>query len=85
MQKAAFLVHCPYEIGDKVEIAMIDGMAITGYPRSIGTAQMTITDIITQHSLKNGQVTFIYELNGTKKVELIPWQELTKRSGNSDK
>ncbi|MDD3488782.1 MAG: hypothetical protein PHR62_02720 [Paludibacter sp.] len=85
MQKAVFLARCPYEIGDKLEIAMIEGMAIIGYPRSLGTALMTITDIITQHSLKSGRVTFIYELDGKKKVELIPWQELTKRSGNIDK
>lgn len=85
MQKAAFLAHCPYEIGDKLEIAMIDGMAITEYPGSLGNALMTITDIITQHSLKSGRVTFIYELDGMKKVELIPWKELTKRSGNIDK
>lgn len=32
------------------------------------------------HSLKNGTVSFIYELDGKKRMRLIPWNELTKRS-----
>lgn len=73
-------VYCPYELGDIVEVAIIEGMAITGYPRRLGTAEMQITDIITEHSLKNGTVSFIYELDGKKRMRLIPWNELTKRS-----
>lgn len=75
-----FTAHCPYELGDIVEVAIIEGMAITGYPRRLGTAEMQITDIITEHSLKNGTVSFIYELDGKKRMRLIPWNELTKRS-----
>lgn len=56
MQQAVFMAHCPYELGDIVEVAIIEGMAITGYPRRLGTAEMQITDIITEHSLKNGTV-----------------------------
>ena len=56
MQQAIFTAHCPYELGDIVEVAIIEGMAITGYPRRLGTAEMQITDIITEHSLKNGTV-----------------------------
>lgn len=80
MQQAVFTAHCPYELGDIVEVAIIEGMAITGYPRRLGTAEMQITDIITEHSLKNGTVSFIYELDGKKRMQLIPWNELTKRS-----
>lgn len=80
MQQAVFTAHCPYELGDIVEVAIIEGMAITGYPRRLGTAEMQITDIITEHSLKNGTVSFIYELDGKKRMRLIPWNELTKRS-----
>lgn len=80
MQQAVFIAHCPYELGDIVEVAIIEGMAITGYPRRLGTAEMQITDIITEHSLKNGTVSFIYELDGKKRMRLIPWNELTKRS-----
>ena len=72
--------HYPYELGDIVEVVIIEEMAITGYPRRLGTAEMQITDIITEHSLKNGTVTFIYELDGKKRMQLIPWNELTKRS-----
>lgn len=80
MQQAIFTAHCPYELGDIVEVAIIEGMAITGYPRRLGTAEMQITDIITEHGLKNGTVSFIYELDGKKRMQLIPWNELTKRS-----
>lgn len=85
MQQAVFMARCPYELGDMVEIVMIDGMAITGYPRKLGTAAMKITDIITEHSLKKGTVSFLYELDGKKRMRLIPWEELTKGTINNDK
>lgn len=80
MQQAVFMAHCPYELGDIVKVAIIEGMAITGCPRRLGTAEMQITDIITEHSLKNGAVSFIYELDGKKRMRLMLWDELTKRS-----
>lgn len=78
MQQAVFMAHCPYEIGDRVEIVMIGGMAVTGYPSRAKSGKMTITDILTVHSLKNNIVSFLYELDGHKRTELIPWKELTK-------
>ncbi len=78
MQQAAFIAHCPYELGDVVEVAIIEGMTVTGYPRREFTARMMITDIIAEHSLKKGTVRFLYELDNKKRVELIPWQELVK-------
>lgn len=78
MQYAAYKAHCPYELGDVVEVAIVEGMAVTGYPRHTGTARMVITDIVTEHSLKLGTVRFLYELDNKKRFELIPWQELTK-------
>lgn len=77
MQAAVFKAHCPYELGDRVEVALVDGMAITGYPRHTGTALMQITDILTIHSLKDNTVTFLYELDGRKKMQLVAWNELT--------
>ena len=77
---AAFIAHCPYEIGDKVEVTMIDGMAVSGYPSRIKSGEMTITDILTLHSLRSGTVNFICELDNRKKVELIPWNELVKNN-----
>lgn len=44
MQQAVFTAHCPYELGDIVEVAIIEGMAITGYPRRLGTAEMQINE-----------------------------------------
>lgn len=76
MQAAGFTEFCPYELGDQVEVAIIDGMGITGYPRKAGTALMTITDILAIHSIKRGTVTFLYELDGKKQMQLIPWREL---------
>jgi hypothetical protein len=83
MQRAAFIAHCPYELGDIVQVAIIEGMAVTGYPRQIGTQRMRITDILAVHSIKNNTVTFLYDLegeHGTKRVPLIPWEELTRRT-----
>ena len=77
MQAAGFMSYCPYELGDLVEVTLVDGMAITGYPRKASTALMTITDILTVHSVKRGTVTFLYELDGKKQMQLIPWQKLT--------
>ena len=82
MQKAGFVAYSPYELGDKVKITLIEGMAITGYLKmvSTGTAFMTITDILAIHSLKNNQVSFLYELDGKKTMELTPWEELVKKN-----
>jgi hypothetical protein len=82
MQKAEFIAYCPYELGDTVEVSIIEGMGVIGYPRKAGTALMTITDIIAEHSLKKGTVSFIYELDGKKKMQLIPWQELVGNQKN---
>ena len=79
MQAAGFMAHCPYELGDMVEVAMVEGMAITDYPRKAGTALMKITDILTIHSLKRGAVTFRYELDGRKQMQLVSWKDLTER------
>lgn len=81
MQAAGFVAHCSYELGDRVEVALVDGMAITGYPRKLGTALMTITDILAVHSVKKGTVTFLYELDGKKQMQLTPWQELAGGTG----
>lgn len=80
MQQAAFIARCPYELGDVVEVAIVEGMAVTGYPRRTGTARMVITDIVTEYSLKLGTVRFLYELDNKKRFELILWQELVKPS-----
>ncbi len=79
MQAAGFVARCPYELGDRVEVAIVEGMAITGYPRKAGTALMEITDILAVHSVKKGTVTFLYELDGKKQMQLIPWEELARR------
>lgn len=42
MQKAAFIVHSPYELGDTIEVAVFEGIAVTGYPRTIGTKGLTV-------------------------------------------
>lgn len=76
MQAAGFTAICPYELGDRIEVAIIDGMAITEYPRKTGTALMTITDILAIHSIKRGTVTFLYEFDGKEQMQLIPWREL---------
>lgn len=85
MQKAAFIAHSPYELGDTIEVAVFEGIAVTGYPRSIGTKVVKITDIMALHSLKNNTVTFLYDLEeisgkaSYRKIQIVPWAELVRR------
>lgn len=51
MKMRAFNATCPFEIGDKISDAA------TG-------AQRTITDIVCVHYIKNGQIDFLFELDG---------------------
>lgn len=76
MKFTAFNAHCPYEIGDKIKFRR----AVTPWEASalgIHSAFVeevhTITDIVCEHSVKHGTVTFLYELdNSGKLVQLIP-------------
>lgn len=74
MQAAGFVARCPFELGDRIAVAYMDGKAVLNYPAGVEDA--TITDIMTVHSLKNGTVTFLYELNGERKLELIRWEDM---------
>lgn len=63
MKMAAFNAVCPYEIGDKIKVAIpaqtekkADGQLF-----SVGVA--TITDIACTHYIKSGKIVFTYELN----------------------
>lgn len=56
MQKAAFMAVCPFELGDTI---LKDN------------TRKTVTDILTVHSLKTGQVVFLYELDNSGHQERI--------------
>ena len=56
MQKAAFMAVCPFELGDTI---------------LRGGTRKTVTDILTVHSLKTGQVIFLYELDNSGQQEQI--------------
>lgn len=56
MQKAAFAAVCPFELGDTI---------------LKGGAGKMITDILTVHSLKTGQVAFLYEFDNSGRQEQI--------------
>lgn len=56
MRKAAFMAVCPFELGDSI--------------LKNGTRK-TITDILVVHSLKTGQVIFLYELDNSGRQERI--------------
>ncbi len=66
MQQSAFIAHCPYEIGDKVNITFHEGVAVIGGPVTEKTAEVVITDILAVHSCKRQKVTFMYEINNTR-------------------
>ena len=52
MQAAGFVAHCPYEVGDKVNITLHGGIGIVGGPVTARSAEVTITDILAVHSVK---------------------------------
>lgn len=65
MQMAAFNAVCPYEIGDKIKVAIPApaGKTSDGQLFSVGVA--TITDIACTHYIKSGKIIFTYELNNS--------------------
>lgn len=85
MQKSAFIARCPYETGDKINIIFAKGTDIVSgiFSRCIGivngpvterTEEVTITDILAVYSCKRQQVTFMYEINNDKVMQLIEWE-----------
>ena len=74
MQQSAFIAHSPYEIGDKVNITFHGGIGIVDGPVTARSAEVTITDILAVHSFKRQQVTFMYEINNNKVLQLVEWE-----------
>lgn len=75
MQQATFIAHSPYEVGDKVNIMLCGGIGVVGGPLTARTAEVTITDILAVHSAKRNEVNFMYEINCTKVLNLVKWEE----------
>lgn len=80
MQMAAFKAVCPLELGDKVAVKepqaagvreayyLPDGHAVV----LCGAVTLhTVTDIATLHFLKNHDVSFMYELDGSGRYEAL--------------
>lgn len=74
MQQSAFIAHCPYEVGDKVNITLYDGIGVIGAPITSRTEDVVITDILAIHSFKRQQVTFMYEINSAKVLKFVDWE-----------
>jgi hypothetical protein len=72
MKLTAFNATCPFEIGDKIKIRReIRGELAKRFPLIPATVVEevhTITDIVCIHSVKNGAVTFLYELDNSGKL-----------------
>lgn len=72
MKLAAFNATCPFEIGDKIKIRReIRGELAKRFrliPATVVEEAHTITDIVCVHSVKNGTVTFMYELDNSGKL-----------------
>lgn len=76
MKLAAFNATCPFEIGDKIKIRReIRGELAKRFhliPATVVEEAHTITDIVCVHSVKNGTVTFMYELDNSGKMVILP-------------
>ena len=63
MKKAAFIAHSPYEIGDRVNVLIYNGVALVNPPRLTKTTQVQIKRFVEMvHLLKNAT-------NGLKKQQ----------------
>lgn len=81
MQMAAFNAVCPYEIGDKIKVAIPApaGKTADGQLFSVGVA--TITDIACTHYIKSGKIIFTYELNNSGQyAPLMDVKDVLKQS-----
>ena len=83
MKLAAFNATCPFEIGDKIKIRReIRGELAKRFhliPATVVEEVHTITDIVCIHSVKNGTVTFLYELDDSGKLVHIVAAQRHKR------
>lgn len=72
MKFTAFNATCPFEIGDKIKTRKREPehMAARFHltPAAVVEEVHTITDIVCVHSVKNGTVTFMYELDNSGKL-----------------
>lgn len=72
MKLAAFNATCPFEIGDKIKTRKLvrEDMAERAHlsPAKVIEEVHTITDIVCEHSVKHGTVTFLYELDNSGKL-----------------
>lgn len=72
MKFTAFNAKCPFEIGDKIKSRRRakpgEAEAFRLDPAAVVEEVHTITDIVCVHSVKNGTVTFMYELDNSGKL-----------------
>ena len=72
MKLAAFNATCPFEIGDKIKSRRRatpgEAEAFRLGPAAVAEEVHTITDIVCEHSVKHGTVTFLYELDNSGKL-----------------
>ena len=88
MKLAAFNATCPFEIGDKIKIRReIRGELAKRFhliPATVVEEVHTITDIVCVHSVKNGTVTFMYELDNNGKLVHIAAAPAPGTTGSRD-
>lgn len=88
MQMAAFNARCPYEIGDKIRVAIPAEKTVPGQMYSLNPDKgqlfslqtATITDIACTHYVKSGKIVFTYELNNSGQyAPLMDLKDAVKR------
>ena len=88
MKLAAFNATCPFEIGDKIKTRKLvrEDTAERAHlsPAKVIEEVHTITDIVCEHSVKHGTVTFLYELDNSGKLVHIAAAPATGTTGGHD-
>ena len=80
MQLAAFNAVCPYEIGDKIKVAIPAPTAKVADGQMFSVVIATITDIACTHYVKSGKIVFTYELNNSGRyAPLVDAKDAIKR------
>lgn len=75
MKFTAFNATCPFEIGDRIKsqrrVSPEEAVRFNLTAAAVVEEVHTITDIVCQHSIKTGEILFLYELDNSGELVVI--------------